>query len=93
MALIITVNISNDDQKVLENDLLDIEDWVQKAVLGKINACRKRTIREALAVLKADPAVTTMPASDDGLVDAFMARSGYKNRTQRDVVEVEKTKV
>ena len=37
--LTITVTINDTDQKCLKNDLLDIDDWVQKAVEGKINNC------------------------------------------------------
>ena len=37
MALTVTVDISDLNEKILLNDLLDIDDWVQLAVLGKIN--------------------------------------------------------
>ena len=37
MALTLTVNISDHNEKVLLNDLLDIDAWVQAAVTGKIN--------------------------------------------------------
>jgi len=39
MALTVTVEISDHNEKVLLNDLLDIDDWVQQAVVGKINNC------------------------------------------------------
>jgi len=84
MALTITVQISDADQVALEHDLLDIDDWVQKAVAGKVNNCRKRMASEAQAALMADPAVTTMPADADGLVSALRARPEYKNRAARD---------
>ena len=84
MALTITVNISDADEKAMLNDLLDIDDWVQKAVLGKINNCKKRMAQSATAVLKADDSVETMPATDDGLITALLARDDYKNRAERD---------
>ena len=84
MALTITVNISDADEKAMLNDLLDIDDWVQKAVLGKINNCKKRMAQSATAVLKADASVETMPATDDGLITALLARDDYKNRAERD---------
>ena len=37
MALTITVNISDHNEKVLLHDLLDINAWVQAAVTGKID--------------------------------------------------------
>jgi hypothetical protein len=84
MALTITVTITNAEQVALENDLLDIDDWVQQAVAGKINNCKKRMAQEAAQVLKADASVTSMPADDDGLIAALAARSDYKNRAERE---------
>jgi hypothetical protein len=87
MAVTVTVNINDLDEKVMLNDLLGIDDWVQAAVLGKINNCKKRMAAQATEVLKADAAVETMPATDDGLVNALLARDDYKNRAERDAAE------
>ena len=84
MAVTVTVNISDADEKAMLNDLLDIDDWVQKAVVGKVNNCKKRMAAQAAAVLKADARVETMPATDDGLITALVARPDYKNRAARD---------
>ena len=84
MAVTITVQVSTTDEKILLNDLLDIDDWVQKAVAGKINNCKKRMAIQATAVLKADSDVETMPATDDGLIAALLARDDYKNRAARE---------
>ena len=84
MALTVTVDISDLNEKILLNDLLDIDDWVQLAVLGKINNCKKRMATQSTAVLKADDSVETMPATDDGLINALLARDDYKNRAERD---------
>ena len=84
MALTLTVNISDADEKAMLNDLLGIDDWVQAAVVGKINNCKKRMAVEATAVLKADASVETMPATDDGLITALLARDDYKTRAERD---------
>ena len=40
--LTITIKVDDTDQLVLKNDLLDIDDWVQHAMTGKINNCWKR---------------------------------------------------
>ena len=87
MALTITVNIYNLDEKVMLNDLLGIDDWVQAAVVGKINNCKKRMANEATAILKADPSIESMPATDDGLIAALFDRDDYKNRAERDAEE------
>jgi len=87
MALTVTVNISDLDEKILLNDLLDIDDWVQAAVVGKINNCKKRMANSAAAILKADASIESMPATDDGLITALLARDDYKNRAERDAEE------
>jgi hypothetical protein len=87
MTKTVTVEISDHNENILLNDLLDIDDWVQKAVVGKINNCGKRMANEATQVLKADDSVETMPATDDGLVAALLARPDYKNRAARDAAE------
>ena len=84
MAITVTVEINDLNEKILLNNLLDIDDWVQKAVVGKINNCKTRMADNASAILKADASVETMPATDDGLVEALLARSDYKNRAARD---------
>ena len=84
MTVTVTVEISDINAKVLLNDLLDIDDWVQAAVVGKINNCKKRMANEATAVLKADASVESMPATDDGLITALLARDDYKTRAERD---------
>jgi len=82
MALTLTVNISDHQEKVLLNDLLDIDAWVQGAVAGKLNKCSKRMSDQARYVLMADADVETMPATDQGLQEALLARDDYKNRAE-----------
>ena len=87
MALTITVNITDAQEACLKNDLLDIDDWVQKAVKGKINNCRKRLIREWQPKLFADPIVTTVPADDAQFIALVLARPDYKDRAARERLE------
>lgn len=37
MSLTVSQSISDTDVLILQNDLTDIDDWVSKAVIGKIN--------------------------------------------------------
>ena len=84
MALTITVNISDHQEKVLLNDLIDVDAWVQAAVAGKLAKCGKRMADQASQVLKADSSVESIPATDEGLQKALLARSDYKDRAARD---------
>ena len=53
-TLTITVNINDTDQNVLNHDLMNINDWVQLAVSGKINNSWKRFQNEWTAKLMND---------------------------------------
>ncbi len=89
-----TKSVDGSALKALENDLRDTGDmddpcdvvgWIFAGPFaGKINNCAKKMARAEVERLKADPAVTTMPATDDALVESAAAAPGYKNRSARD---------
>ena len=72
------------EESVLKNDLLDVQDWVTKAIDGKVSNCKKRMIAEWLPKLYADDSVSSIPASEDEIVALVVARSDYKDRASRD---------
>ena len=72
------------EESVLKNDLLDVQDWVDKAIDGKVSNCKKRMIAEWLPKLYADDSVSSIPASEDDIVALVVARSDYKDRAARD---------
>ena len=72
------------EEAVLKNDLSDIQNWVDKAIDGKIANCKKRLVNEWLPKLYADDSVSSIPATEDEIVELVVARSDYKNRTARD---------
>jgi len=83
--LTITVTINDTDQKCLLSDLLDIDDWVQKAVEGKINNCWKRFQRDWTTRLMNDETFTDpIPSNKEDFVALVTARADYKDRTARD---------
>ena len=79
-----TVTISSADETALDNDLLDKDAWLQAAVVGKINNCKKRMINTWRPIIFADDSVTTIPANDDDFIALIIARDDYKTRTERD---------
>jgi len=87
MALEIVVSISSTEQKLLENDLVDIKEWIIYAVRGKINRCKKRLIREWLPKLMADNSVDIIPADEELLINLIMSRPDYKSRVERDTID------
>ena len=76
--------LTTTEEQVLGNDLLDIQAWVDGAVNGKINNCKKRMLREWQPKVFADPAVTSLPATEEELIALIVARDDYKSRTERD---------
>ena len=96
MAKTITISISDTDEKILYNDMLQtvtndgvdnegIKDWHEKASVGKINSCWKRMQREWTQILMDDDSFTDpIPSNKTDFVNLVTARSDYKTRTQRD---------
>ena len=83
--LTITVTINDTDQKVMKNDLLDLDDWVQKAVDGKKNNCWKRFQQEWTKKLMDDETFTDpIPSVKEDFVNLVLARDDYKDRATRD---------
>tara|TARA_R100000329_G_C7459942_1_gene162003 strand:+ start:158 stop:454 length:297 start_codon:yes stop_codon:yes gene_type:complete len=83
--LTITIEINETDQKILKNDLLDINDWCQSAITGKINNCWKRMQSEWTTKLMNDESFTdSIPSNKTDFVNLVTARSDYQNRTERD---------
>ena len=83
--LTITVKVSDTDQTILKNDLLDIDAWVQDAMTGKINNCWKRMQTEWTTKLMNDESFTdSIPSNKADFVKLITARSDYKDRKARD---------
>jgi hypothetical protein len=83
--LTVSITIDDTDQKVLKNDLLDIDDWVQEAVSGKINSCWKRMQNNWTTKLINDSSFTdSIPSNKTDFVALITSRSDYKNRIVRD---------
>tara|TARA_A100001515_G_scaffold132970_1_gene121826 strand:- start:6 stop:284 length:279 start_codon:yes stop_codon:yes gene_type:complete len=81
----ITVEVDDTQQSILKNDLLDINQWVQDAVTGKINNCWKRMQQEWTTKLMNDSSFTDpIPSNQADFVKLILARSDYKNRKARD---------
>jgi len=85
MAITITVNIDDTNEKILKNDLLDINQWVQDAVSGKQNNCWKRFQQEWTTKLMNDESFTdAIPSNKEDFVNLVLSRPDYKSREQRE---------
>ena len=86
-----TVTLTDDQQKILANDLYTDTDmagldaWIADAVTGKINNCWKRMQREWTTKLMDDDSFTdSIPSNQADFIALVLARSDYKNRKARD---------
>ena len=56
----------------------NLDEWVIGAVLGMVNRGKKKMIAQYHPIIMADASVSTMPATEDGLVTMILARSDYQ---------------
>jgi len=87
--LTITVTINDDDQKIMKNDVVDINQWVQLAVTGKINSCWKRMHANWSTQLLNDESFTdAIPSNKTDFLKLVLARPGYENAKTRHDKEI-----
>ena len=86
------VSITDLQQKILSDSLYNdmsnnagLDDWIQKALDGKINNCWKRLQTTWTQRLMNDSSFTDpIPSNQEDFVKLVLARSDYKNRKARD---------
>jgi hypothetical protein len=61
----------------------DLDDWVLGALLGHINRGKKKIIAQYEQVLRDDPNVAAIPATEDGLIEVLTGRSEYETIPQQ----------
>ena len=84
-TITLTVDVTDTEQAILLNDLLNIDDWLQAAMLGKKNNCWKRMQQEWTTKLMNDESFTdSIPSNQADFVALVTARDDYKTRTERD---------
>jgi hypothetical protein len=77
--------ITDEEQKILENDLLDIPLWIDMAIQGKINNCMKRASSQYEEYAKKNN-LESIPVKETDRAKVFLSELGYKNRKQREMI-------
>ena len=72
------INLADTDANCILAYVQDLSDWVLGALLGQINRGKKKMIAKYHPIILADSSVTTMPATEDGLITMIVARSDYE---------------
>jgi hypothetical protein len=84
-TITLTVEVTDTEQAILLNDLLNINDWLQGAMDGKKNNCWKRMQSEWTTKLMNDESFTdSIPSNQADFLALIIARDDYKTRTERD---------
>jgi len=73
------IDLADEDCHCVLAYVQDLDDWIIGALMGQINRGKKNMIREWKPIILADPSVTTMPATEDGLINMIVARDDYKS--------------
>ena len=72
------IDLSGTDTNCIMAYIQDLEDWVIGALMGQVNRGKKKIIAQYHPIIMADSSVTTMPATEDGLITMILARSDYQ---------------
>ena len=72
------IDLTDTDTNCILAYIQDLSDWVLGALLGQINRGKKKMIAKYEPIIRADPSVTTIPATEDGLINMIVARDDYK---------------
>ena len=80
MAIEIKITIDDTDEKILKDNLVDIDSWFQNAAVGKINNCWKRMQNTWTTALINDESFTDpIPSNKADFVTLVTGRSDYKD--------------
>ena len=81
--LTLTVELTDTEQAILKNDLVDINALLQAAMTGKVNNCWKRMQSEWTTKLMTDSSFTDpIPSNQADFVTLVTSRSDYKTRKE-----------
>ena len=72
------ITIDDADANCILAYIQDLEDWVIGALMGQVNRGKKKMISKYEPIIRADPSVSTMPATEDGLITMILARPDYQ---------------
>ena len=84
-TITLSIELTDTEQAILNNDLLSINDWLQAAKAGVINHAWLVMQKEWVNTLMNDDSFTdSIPSNQADFVALVTARSDYKTRTERD---------
>jgi hypothetical protein len=79
----ITLQLSDTEWQILQDELVDPEGWIGNFTLDRIRRQKARIIATEQQNLIDDPAVETIPATEEGILESYFSRPGYQTRAQQ----------
>ena len=83
MPLNFNRTISDEDMQVLEAHIVDVEKWINDAIDGKIVACKKRLVKNALEKIDVTDDKKEVPTTVKGLIAHALSQPEFKARKTR----------
>lgn len=83
------VSFTDDEVKCLEAIVTDFQKWLDEAADGKLNQCKKKLIREWQPKLFNDGGITSLPSTENGLINFILTHRTYRSRKDKDYDERE----
>jgi len=81
----ITINVPDEDIRIMENDVVDAEEWILTMIANKIVNCRERLIKKEVELSLSNQ--EQIPDNPESIVQKHLSRPDYKNRSERDEEE------
>lgn len=85
MALKYTRELSDEEVLAMGHYVVDVQQWIDDAISGKIASCQKRIVRQEIE--KAIDSNGAIAASKQDILGNFFAAPEYKNRKDREALE------
>jgi len=80
------IDIDDFELECMRYLIAEPEKWIIAAIAGKVHAAGSRMKAEYVPILLADPAITSMPSTEKGVLQKILGYEGYKNRSKRDAL-------
>lgn len=81
----IVLDPKDQDIAIVENDVIDADEWVRTMWAGKLARCKERIIQAEIK--KSIEEGSPIPSTEDEIIKKYLSRPEYKNRKDRDAQE------
>jgi len=83
----IILQIEDIDWRALEDEIVNPEEWINSFVSDRARRHKDRLVAKEQQTLIDDPAVETIPATVEGILESYFGREGYQTRAEEVAAE------